>query len=275
MCYTNRERETPNIIGVIISKKKIDRSVSLKQIDLYNNDCLTILKTIEDSIVDLVLTDPPYNLGNFMQERQTNMSKLRGNHFVGTEWDNLGYKQWYDHMDEFFEQLFRVSKVGSSVIVFMSLIRVESIISLATKHGFYYKTTGIWHKKNPIPRNMKLHFINSVEGWIYFIKPHKNKKTGKFNGNGKAIHDFIETSVINNSEKKYGNHPTQKPEELMRFFIELLSDEEDLVLDPFMGSGTSGFVALKNKRNYIGIEIGKEYFDLSKRRILGDSSESN
>lgn len=53
----------------------------------------------------------------------------------------------------------------------------------------------------------------------------------------------------------------------MRFFIELLSDEEDLVLDPFMGSGTSGFVALKNKRNFIGIEIGKEYFDLSKEEF--------
>lgn len=67
-----------------------------------------------------------------------------------------------------FAELSRVVKESSSVIMFMSIIKVETIIRLAEKHGFYYKTTGIWHKKNPMPRNMNLHFINSTEAWIYF-----------------------------------------------------------------------------------------------------------
>ena len=63
-------------------------------------------------------------------------------------------------------------KKGGSTIVFMAAIKVETTISLAEKHGFYYKTTGIWHKLNPMPRNMNLHFANSTETWIYFHTKH-------------------------------------------------------------------------------------------------------
>src|SRR3712207_9112883 len=93
--------------------------------------------------------------------------------------------------------------------MFMSLIKVETIIKLAEKNKFYYKTTGIWHKTNPMPRNMNLHFINSVEGWVYFTNI---TKTGTFNNNGTAIHDYIESSVTPKNEKIYGGHPTQKPD---------------------------------------------------------------
>jgi DNA modification methylase len=80
----------------------------------------------------------------------------------------------------------------------MSIIKVESIINLAEKYGFYYKTTGIWHKTNPMPRNMNLHFVNSTEAWIYFIN---NGTTGTFNNKGKLFHDFFETSITPKNEK--------------------------------------------------------------------------
>ncbi|WP_279401700.1 DNA-methyltransferase [Piscibacillus salipiscarius] len=135
---------------------------------------------------------------------------------------------------------------------------------MASKHKFYYKTTGVWHKTNPMPRNMNLHFINSTEGWIYFV----NKgKTGTFNNKGKAIHDFIETSVIRGNEKKYGIHPTQKPEVLFEHFVNLLSNENDVILDPFMGSGTAGIVSKRLNRNFVGCEIDKEYFKIATNRI--------
>ena len=69
-------------------------------------------------------------------------------------------------------------KKGGSIIVFMAIIKVETVIKLAEKYGFYYKTTGIWHKKNPMPRNMNLHFVNSTEAWIYFTY---KTRTGTFN----------------------------------------------------------------------------------------------
>ena len=128
----------------------------------------------------------------------------------------------------------------------------------------YYKTTGIWHKSNPMPRNMNLHFVNSTESWIYFTY---KTKTGTFNNNGKVLHDFIETSVTSNSEKKYGKHPTQKPEALMEHFVKVLSNENDTILDPFMGSGSVGVSAVKNNRNFVGIELDENYFNIAISRI--------
>lgn len=239
---------------------------------LLHDDCLSMLSKIEDDSIDLLLTDPPYNLGNFMKSRSYNIKNMRDNFFVDAGWDDLDEDTWVILMDNFFEESSRVMKTGGTLLIFMSLMKTETIISLARKHGFYYKTTGVWHKRNPMPRNMNLHFVGSVEGWIYFVY---NKKTGTFNNAGKVIHDFIETPVISKSEKTHGKHPTQKPLLLIDHFVTILSHEGDIVLDPFMGSGTTGVSAVKNKRMFIGSEINKEYFQLSCDRIssLFDNSE--
>ena len=232
---------------------------------IINDDAINALKDIDDRSIDFILTDPPYNLGKFMNDRDTNMGKLRENHFSATDWDNLDYDDWVINMNEFLENSSRIIKSGGTMIIFMSLIKIESIIQLAQKHGFYYKTTGIWHKKNPLPRNMNLHFINSTEGWIYFTY---KKKTGTFNNKGKAIHDFFETGLTPGNEKKFGGHPTQKPEAIISHFINLLTSKGDIILDPFMGSGTTGKVAMDLGRKFIGIEISKKYYQIAKNRIL-------
>lgn len=231
---------------------------------IYNGDSLQILKNIDDNSVDLILTDPPYNLGKFMHDRATNMGKLRGNHFSATDWDHLDHSKWIEKMDQFLNESSRIIKTGGSLIIFMSLMKIETIIQLAEKYKFYYKTTGVWHKKNPIPRNMKLHFVNSTEGWIYFTF---KDKTGKFNYEGKMVHDFIETGLTPSTEKKFGGHPTQKPEALIKHFVRLLTDTGDLILDPFMGSGTTGKVAVELGRKFIGIELSQKYYEVSKKRI--------
>lgn len=227
--------------------------------------------------VDLILTDPPYNLGLFMKNRDTNLKKMRDNFFGDAGWDDLEYDEWVNSMDGFFAEAARVMKKGGSAIVFMSIIKVEGLIQLAEKHGFYYKTTGIWHKLNPMPRNMNLHFINSTEAWVYFTY---KTKTGTFNNNGKAIHDFVETSVTPAGERAYGKHPTQKPVQLMEHFILLLSNPGDVVLDPFMGSGSTGVAARRNNNNrtFIGVELNKDYIELATQRIRevdSDESEDN
>ena len=140
----------------------------MSEVILYNSDCIQAMTEIADHSINLILTDPPYNLGNFMKSRDTNLKKMRENFFGAAGWDNLEYDEWANAMDAFFAQAARVMKKGGSMIVFMAAIKVETTISLAEKHGFYYKTTGIWHKLNPMPRNMNLHFVNSTETWIYF-----------------------------------------------------------------------------------------------------------
>lgn len=241
----------------------------METIKLINGNCLKVMKELPDASVDLIVTDPPYNLGNFMRERDTNLKKMRDNFFADAGWDNLEFDEWVSHMDIFFEQANRVLKKGGSMIIFMSVIKTETIIALAEKHKFYYKTTGIWHKTNPMPRNMNLHFINSIEGWIYFTN---ETRTGTFNNKGKAIHDFIESSVTPKNEKRYGKHPTQKPENVIKHFVEILSNPHEIVMDPFMGSGTTGVVAKRIGRSFIGIEIQQDYFDICKKRI---SDEKN
>ena len=115
---------------------------------------------------------------------------MRDNFFGAADWDNLDYESWKASLEIFFEQAARIIKNGGSMIVFMAIIKVESVIAIAEKYGFYYKTTGIWHKLNPMPRNMNLHFVNSTESWIYFTY---KKRTGTFNNDGAVIHDFVET----------------------------------------------------------------------------------
>lgn len=231
---------------------------------LFNSDCIDAMKKTEAGKIDLIVTDPPYNLGNFMISRDTNLKKMRDNFFGSAGWDNLSYEDWVESMDSFFAEAARVIKKGGSMIVFMAAIKVETTIAIAEKYGFYYKTTGIWHKLNPMPRNMNLHFVNSTETWLYFTY---KSRTGTFNNNGQVLHDFIETAVTPANERKYGKHPTQKPETLMAHFVEVLSNEGDWVLDPFMGSGTTGVVSKRLNRNFIGIELNEKYYEYAEARI--------
>lgn len=231
---------------------------------IANGDCLTKMSSIPDNSVDLILTDPPYNLGLFMKKRGTNLRKLRKNHFSDKGWDDLEYEEWMRQMDIFLSECHRVLKKKGNLLIFMSVIKAETIISLATKNGFYYKTVGTWHKTNPMPRNMNLHFINSTESWLYFVN---DATTGVFNNNGKPIHDFIETATISASEHKKGNHPTQKPISVMKHFVDILSNDDGVVLDPFMGSGSTGVACENSHRLFLGIELNEEYFNNTKLRL--------
>lgn len=243
----------------------------MAEIKLYNEDCIVAMKKIEGNTVDLIVTDPPYNLGVFMKNRDTNLKKMRDNFFGDAGWDDMEFDEWSKSMDNFFKLAAKVTKKGGAMIMFMAIIKVETIIKLAEKHGFYYKTTGIWHKTNPMPRNMNLHFVNSTEAWVYFTY---KTRTGTFNNEGALFHDFVETSVTPSSERRFGKHPTQKPEGLIHHFVELLSNPGDCVLDPFMGSGTTGVVAKKAERNFIGVELDGKYFEIAEERIQGHNDEA-
>ena len=236
-----------------------------EKIYLLHGDCLDEMKNIKTSSVDLILTDPPFNLGLFMKQRGTNLSKLRDNHFSGSNWDNLPYEDWEYLIAEFIKESSRVLKKAGALLIFSSILKVETIVRICQENKFYYKTTGIWHKTNPLPRNMNLHFVNSTESWIYFVL---DSKTGTFNNNDKLIHDFYESSNTSNKEKKHGKHPTQKPLEIMEHFVSILSNEKDLVLDPFMGSGSTGVAAKNLNRKFLGIELDKKYFNIAEKRII-------
>ncbi len=231
---------------------------------IAKGDCEDLMLNIESKSVDLILTDPPFNLGSFMHKRGTNLVKMRENQFAYAGWDDLEYEEWLMKMSAFFKQSNRILRKKGSLLLFMSLMKIESIINLAEQNNFYYKTVGIWHKTNPMPRNMNLQFVNSTEAWVYFIN---EGTTGTFNNESKVLHDFVESSLTTKNEKKFGKHPTQKPLSILNRFTKVLSNEGDIVCDPFMGSGSTGVSCEINNRQFIGIELDEEYYNISKNRI--------
>ena len=241
-------------------RKNIDTNTS----HLICGDCVSVMRCLPQESVDCILTDPPYNIGLFMHERNTNLQKMRENQFAYAGWDNMQYGDWKRNMSRFFKQCSMVLKERGTLIVFMSVIKVADIIEIASKYGFYYKTTGVWHKTNPMPRNMNLHFVNSTECWIYFIY---KGTSGTFNNNNEVKHDFLESSVCPASEKKFGNHPTQKPLKILKELLLCVSNPNDLILDPFMGSGSTCVACVELGRRYIGIELDESYYDIAKKRI--------
>lgn len=246
--------------------KLIKRAKTSNNCKIYNGDFAEILPTIQDNSIDLILTDPPYNLGSFARTRNRHIHSMNRSNFVLDGWDNENEEKFFEMMDTFFALSSQKLKTRGTLLMFCSFFNVGTLVKFAEKYKFYYKTTGVWHKTNPMPRNMNLHFVNSNEAWLYFIN---NAKTGTFNNEGKLITDFIETPTISITEKKTGNHPTQKPIQLMEFFMKLLSSESSVVCDPFMGSGTTGVVANSLSRQFIGIELNKDYFEIARKRIEG------
>ena len=99
----------------------------MPEIKLYNDDCIVAMKKVADKSIDLIVTYPPYKLGNFMKNRDTNLSKMSNNFFGSAGWDDMEFDDLEKSMDDFFKSSARVIKKVSTMIVFMAIIKVETI----------------------------------------------------------------------------------------------------------------------------------------------------
>ena len=137
------------------------------------------------------------------------------------------------------------------------------------KIGFKIINIIIWHKNDPPPLIYKNKFKFSYE-FIIWASKGKNKTFNyneMFKVDNEEMHDVWNLPAVQMNEKKFGYHPTQKPECLLKRIIISSTNEKDVILDPFMGSGTSGYVAKKLNRHFVGIEKEKRYFDIAQARI--------
>ena len=225
---------------------------------LMNGDCIKNMKLLKNKgiTVDMVLTDPPYELSKskgggmmgkggrkFMEEVKEH-GMIDG---IDTESFLNSCLGLFDHKQKF------------CTLVTCSTKQIIEYISWAEKNGFQYGV-GVWHKSNPAPLcNYK--YLNDVEYWIY-IKGNKSKILGDYHSKS-----LVYKSQINKKDKKLYGHATCKPVELMEKFIVNHTIEDHVVIDPFMGSGSTG-VACKNlKRKFIGIELNDKYFNVASDRI--------
>ena len=235
---------------------------------IINEDCVKGMSDLiaNSVLVDLIVADPPYVIS-----RQSNFHTMkdRKNARTGTS-----FGSWDEEFDNtaWIEKSFSVLKDGGSLIVFNDFKKVSNIIAIATKAGFEFKDVIVWEKTNPMPRNRDRRYVPSLELMMWFIKKKKVKWT--FN----RLDSVYKSPVMRFASESGGAfkryHPTQKPVKLIEEVINTHSNAGDLVLDPFMGSGTTAISAINTGRNYVGFELDKGYFDILNERIAEYNGKS-
>lgn len=227
----------------------------MSNINLMLGDCLERIKEIAIGQIDMVLTDPPYIL-----------SESKGGGMMGK-----GGRKFMENMDvslktgintgEFLESCLSLfsKKQQFCGVFFCSNKQLSDYLNWAESNGFQFGV-GVWRKTNPAPLcNFK--YLGDVEYWVY-IKGNKSKILGSYKSKS-----MVYTSQINKAESKLYNHPTVKPIAILEKFLINHTIEGGVVLDPFMGSGSTG-VACKNlRRDFIGIEMDEGYFKIAENRI--------
>ena len=226
-------------------------------IDLYNGDCLEFIKTIESNSVDLILTDPPYNIAQYSTGNIPLPGRTELNNDIGS-WDEKTIEP-ISFVDEFK----RILKPTGNIFVFTSynLIGKWHEAFDPEYDTFQYF---MWHKTNPTPKIYKNGFLNSCELIVcMWDKGH----TWNFSTQNE-MHNFFESPICMGKERlKSPKHPAQKPVKLLSHLIKIASNENDVVFDPFMGVGSTGVAAKSLNRSFIGCEIDSQYFAAAQQRI--------
>lgn len=243
---------------------------------VIRGDCMEVMREIPDSSVDLIFADPPYNLQLRNELIRPNMTKVDA---VDDEWDKFGS---FDEYDKFSEQWLKecrriLKKTGTFWVIgsYHNIFRVGRIMH---DLGFWILNDIVWIKSNPMPNFKGVRFTNAHETLIWASKDEKakgytfNYELMKQHNQDKQMRSDWYFSICNGGERikdKFGKkvHTTQKPLALLERIILATSKKGDVILDPFAGTGTTGFAAKKYGRNYIMIEKEDKYIPVIKDRL--------
>ena len=223
-------------------------------IELYNKNCLDVLKFIKDGSVDLIVTDPPYrttsrgnagNSGGMLQKKEN----MNGKVFT------------YNSIDcsEYAPEFYRLLKDGSHCYIMTNHINLINMLNTFTNCGFHFIKSLIWDKGNKI---MGQYYMSQFEYILFFRK-----------GKGVRINNCGTSDILSIPNKKLKGedgknlHDTEKPVELMRILIENSTKENDIVIDPFMGIGATGVACKQCNRGFVGIELDTNYYNIAQERI--------
>ena len=243
---------------------------------LYHGDCLQVLARIPDKSVDLIFADPPYNLQIKNELYRHNQTKVDG---VDDNWDKFAsFNEYDDFTRKWLKECSRVLKDTGTIWVIGSYNNIFRVGAIMLDLGYWILNDVQWFKTNPMPNFKGTRFTNATETLIWAKKSENQKKytfnhqTMKQLNGSKQMVSVWQIPLCTGLERIKGEdgkkaHSTQKPEELLRRVILSSSSEGDLVLDPFLGSGTTGAVARKLNRKFIGIEREEKYIKIAKQRI--------
>lgn len=223
-------------------------------VKLFNDDCLNVLKGTDDNSIDLIISDPPYkttsrgNSGNSggMLQKDINMKGKVFNH------NDIIIK-------DYASEIYRILKDGSHCYIMTNNKNLQDMLNTLTSVGFSFIKCLIWDKGNKI---MGQFYMSQFE-YIIFLRKGRGVKI-----NNCGTSDLL--SIPNKKTKDENGkniHDTEKPVELMKILIENSSQVGGTVLDPFMGVGSTGVACKELNRNFIGVELDKQYFDIADNRI--------
>ena len=237
---------------------------------IIKGDCIEELKKLPENSVDLIFADPPYNLqlqGELYRPNQTKVSA------VNDKWDKFSSFEEYDKFTyDWLKECKRVLKKDGSIWVIGSYHNIFRVGKIMQDIELWVLNDIIWIKTNPMPNFKGTRFNNAQETLIWASKNQKSKftfhyKSMKTFNDDKQMRSDWYIPICNGGERIKVNgekaHSTQKPEALLFRIILSTSNIDDIVLDPFMGSGTTGAVAKKLKRNFIGIEKEDFYIKIA------------
>ena len=241
---------------------------------IINGDSLEELKKIPRETFDLIFADPPYNLQLKSELTRPDRSKVSA---VNDKWDQFeNFKKYDDFTYEWLSECKRILKKDGAIWVIGSYHNIFRVGTAIQNLGFWILNDVIWNKNNPMPNFRGTRFTNAHETLIWASKSEKSKYTFNYQSL-KCLNDDLQMRsnwdlpICNGSErlKKDGKkiHSTQKPEALLHRILLATSNKNDLILDPFLGSGTTATVAKKLGRNYFGIEKEQNYFKAAEQRI--------
>src|SRR4030042_4446832 len=249
-------------------------SISLPINQVILGDCVEILSSFPEKSIDLIFADPPYNLQLQQDLYRPNMTKVDA---VNDEWDKFADFQAYDlFTHNWLSACRRVLKDDGTIWVIGSYHNIYRLGKIMQDLGFWFLNDIVWIKTNPMPNFRGVRFTNAPETLIWASKLKGAKYT--FNHHAmKSLNDDLQMrsdwflAICSGSERIRENgqkaHSTQKPEALLYRVILSSSNQDSIVLDPFFGSGTTGAVAKRLGRKWIGIEKNPEYVNIAKRRI--------
>ena len=267
----------------------------MNEVNIYNKDGIELLKTLKNNTVDLILTDPPYliskksGMNDFLNILENNSKTLE-------EWEQFKHKNkisedlkkkenylkygnisgkkyayktdfgdWdktftIDKLNEFIELYYKKLRKGGTCIIFFDLWKIETLKLLLERNKFKQIRLIEWIKTNPVPLNQRVNYLsNCREIAILAVKGGKPTFNSKYD---KGIYYY----PIENRKNRF--HPTQKNVLLFEELIKKHSNENDLVVDTFLGGGTTAFACKNTNRKFIGCEINKDYYTTLKKYLI-------